>query len=241
MHDAIERMIQSSYWHLWYLYAYIAFIITLPFLRKMVMALDANACIYLFILSTLTTGILPIVEYFVTTINGNLKPSWITYWEFVFPVLGYAVDVKLDIKKMKYSQVILMWLFNGMCLAIGMISEYNFLVREPGSVDEKFLRNFCIVNSVTVFLTVKYILNKAVLNDVTYKLITETGQLTFGIYLLHIWVLWKDPFYENWINIEKNGVLGQYGGIYVVVVLVCVITGALTWMLRHVPIVRWLF
>lgn len=239
--DTVNSIIQSNYWHLWYLYAYIAFIITVPFLRKMARSLDVDTGVYLFVLAIIIMGVFPVVEYFGMNINMNLKPSWITYWMFIFPVLGYMIDVKLDIKQVRSMHIILIWILNSTCFICGEISEYNFLLREPGNVDERFLMNFCIVNSVALFLTVKYVFNKIKFKDKTCQLIAEIGKSTFGIYLIHIWILWKNPFYENWINIEQSGIFGQYGGVYVVIVLVFIIAGVLTWTLRRIPIVRKLF
>lgn len=236
--ELIQRIVEGSYWHLWYLYAYIAFIVTLPFLRKIVISLDAGSGCHLFSLAFIVMGVFPIVESFGITINGHLKPSWISCWVFVFPVLGYLIDVKLDIKKVTFVHILGMWLLNGICIVVSAVSEYYFLLREPGSADERFLSNFCIVNAVTLFLTAKYVFCRITIKDAMNKWIVEVGKSTFGIYLIHIWILWESPFYEYWMMIEQNRIFGKYGGIYVEVVLVFVIAGILIRILQHIPIIR---
>ena len=65
----------------WYLYAYISFLIALPFLRSMVKSLPKYGYIYLFILSIIFTSMLPCLEYLFShgnvTLNEYGKISWL--------------------------------------------------------------------------------------------------------------------------------------------------------------------
>lgn len=45
--EILKNMATSNYWHLWYLYAYFALIITLPILREMVKGLQVKSTICL--------------------------------------------------------------------------------------------------------------------------------------------------------------------------------------------------
>ena len=56
-----------------------------------------------------------------------------------------------------------MWILNLCCFIAAEIIEYQFLLRTPEQVgdmsgryfDERFLVNFCLVNALTVFVTVR--------------------------------------------------------------------------------------
>lgn len=70
----------------------------------------------------------------------------------------------------------------------------------------------------------------------------EIGKCTFGVYLLHIWVLWRiPPLFNYWMKIEQSKVLGQYAVIYISCLLVFAIAGVCTYVLRKIPIVQKLF
>ena len=238
--DTISKIIFGNYWHLWYLYAYITLIITLPFLRKMVKGLDVKSTLYLFLIAFITMGIVPIIEYCLGQgINGNLKPYWIASYIFIYPVIGYILDNKLDIKRIQRKHLVFLWVVNILCFSIGEISEYYFLQREPGSVNETFLTNFCLVNATAIFLTIKYLLHNICFNRYIYIIITEVGKCTYGIYLLHIWFLWKIPFfYEKWIQIEQSCMFGKLCGCIISCIYVFALAGLATWVLRKVPIIK---
>ena len=70
----------------------------------------------------------------------------------------------------------------------------------------------------------------------------ETGKCTFGIYLLHIWFLWKIPFlYDFWIKIEHSQIFGSYAGVFVSCILTFVTAGTVTYLFRRVPGIKKLF
>ena len=60
--DSLTKMIKNYYWHLWYLYAYVAFIFTLPILRKLSINLGLNEFIFLLVIGTILTFFLPIIS-----------------------------------------------------------------------------------------------------------------------------------------------------------------------------------
>lgn len=239
VHDTLKTMLQGSYWHLWYLYAYLIFIVTLPFFRRLVRGLDVKSSFYMFVMAAVTMGLIPIVEYFWIGIEWNLKPSWLIHNIFIYPLMGYASDRVLDIKSMKRIYLKVLWIVNIFCLVSGGICEYFLLSREPGSTSEIFLTNFCLVNAVTVFLTVKYLFAEICFGKFSYKIITEIGKCTFGIYLLHIWFLWKNQFfYSIWAKIERGAVAIGYIGIFISCILVFILAGVSTYILRKIPVVR---
>ncbi len=241
--DTLNVMLSSEYWHLWYLYSYATLIITMPFLRKMVNGLDAGTMFYMFIVAFITMGIVPIVELFFTQgINGNLKPSWVVSYIFIYPVVGYELDCKLDIKDITRKHLCILWMANLLCFAVGEISEFYYLTGNPGNSTEIFLNNFCLVNSVSVYLTIKYFMKNIRVGQKIYTFITETGKCTFGIYLLHIWFLWKIPFfYDKWMLIEQGGIFGNYAGVFISCLCVFILAGFTTYVMRKIPIIRKLF
>lgn len=240
--EFLKNMITSNYWHLWYLYAHITLIITLPILREMVKGLQIKSSIGLWGGSILFLGIIPIIENFLWPLNGNLKPTWMISDIFIYPVLGYMIDNRLDIQKIKKIHFRLLWIFNIVCTAIGEICEYFYQLKLGQVSDEVFLRNFCIVNAVTIFITVKYIFTNMELSKKVSNTIIQVGICTYGIYLIHIVFLWKIPFfYKIWCKIETFYWIGIHFGIYLTCLCVFFICSIIVWVLRKVPVVKRLF
>lgn len=240
--EVMSKIIRENYWHLWYLYAYIALIITLPFLRELVKGLTGYSLLYMFILSTVLMVFIPIFEYFFIAINVSLKPTWIINNIFIYPILGYGIHYILDITKIRRKHLALMWFITIGEFIISVICEYYLLIKEPGNGTELFLANSCLISATTIFLTIKCYCQKITVSNNWYKGITETGKCTFGIYLLHILFLWKIPFLNNiWNEIETISTIGEHIGVFITCILVFVICGICTYILRKIPIIHLLF
>ena len=70
-----------------------------------------------------------------------------------------------------------------------------YLIKEPGSLNETFLTISSIVNAPVMFLTTKMIFERIRLKKAVNKIITEVGKCRFGVYLIHILILWKIPVF----------------------------------------------
>ena len=232
------NMLSKSYWHLWYLYAYIIFIITLPFFRDFVSGLKSQNAIMFYTIAVIYMYLMPIFEYFVFEINTNLKPTWIMANIFVYPLMGYIIDNIIDISKISKKNMILIWIANILCFVMSEFAEYCYLCKEPGSRNETFLQITCIVNAPVIYITVKWLSQKINYPPKIAKLITETGKCTFGIYLLHIMFQWRiQPLYRLWTNIETKH-FGAQWGVYITCIAVFVIAWITTLILRKVPMIK---
>lgn len=249
--DPLTKMIGSNYWHLWYLYTYLAFLLALPVMRKLALGLDERTSWYLLILAGIFMAFFPVLSEFLPTgLNENLNIPWITSNIFIYPMAGYILAKKIPKEFFTWKRIGLLWLLNLCCFILGEVIEYQFLLRTPEQVgdmsgryfDERFLINFCLVNAVTLFVTIRFLMKRASLPGLLQRLIQEAGKDTFGIYLLHIWFLWKIPFlYGIWMRIEHTGVFGYHFGILISCLLTFVLAGLLTAVLRRIPLIKKLF
>lgn len=239
----MKNILQVNYWHLWYLYAYITFLISLPILRKLIKGLDLSALKYMVVTITLIMGIISIIESFAAiSIYQYIEPSWMTNYVFIYPVVGYMLDHKVNVENIKVIDIAKMWFLNIICYIVSEVCQYNFLLIQPDSRSETFLNLFLLINSIVLFITVKYILERVELGKVLCKFITESGSCTFGIYLFHVWFLRDIPFLKNmWMCIEQDTIIGRYFGIYISCILVFCICGVITCFLRRVPLIKEFF
>lgn len=229
--DTFRTMLSEAYWQLWYLYAYIAFILSLPIMRKIVRSLDEKTSMYVLVLAFLYLGIIPIAEaFFSVNLCSWLKPGWLTPDIFIYPVTGYIIENKLRITKRMVCQC---WVLVLLCFILSSFCEYYLGVR-----NEKYVQSFMLVNNLTIYITAKYVFGKKEFNNKTYRILTEIGADTYGIYLLHIVFLRKLPIaLHAWEAIESLG----FFGVFISCACVFILAGALTWLLRRIPIIRKLF
>ena len=244
----VYTMLGSNYWHLWYLYAYIVFLISLPVLRKMVVGLDEASAKYLFWLAFFFMGIFPMLSALSPVgINNELNLAWITENVFIYPVMGYVLETKIPKEFFTKERLIKLWIFNLICFVVSETAYYLLNLSKQaeeidGYFDERFLISFCIVNATALYVTVRYFCEHVTFSDKVTALLTEVGKDTFGIYLLHIWFLWKIPvLFAIWTKLEHAGVIGWHFGILFSCLFTFIIAGAVVFVLRRIPVVKKLF
>lgn len=240
--ETLLTLIAGSYWHLWYLCAYITLLITMPFFRDFARNLKLKNAVLLYALAVLQMEIVPVFEYFVMPVNGHWKPSWILEDIFIYPLLGYYIDNRADVRKIPGKYMAALWMADALAFLVSERAEYCYLCREPGSYNEDFLRTGCIINAVVIFITVKRLFSEKAYSRRIRLFLAETGKCTFGIYLIHILILWKiRPFCSFWSAIEQTSRFGKRFGIFVSCIMVFILAGMITYMLRKVPVIKKFF
>ena len=238
-----KMVIGTHYLHLWYLYAYIALIITLPFLRDFVKGLQIRNAGILYLVAVAVIGCLPIFEYFMMDVNSRFAPSWVAVNIFIYPVLGYLLEHRINIEKVTKKQLAIVWLVNILTIMISVICQHHFLKYAEDNSSETFLTMFCIVNAPVIFLTAKYLFLKInIENKKLVSFISEVGKCTYGIYLFHILFLEKNKvFYHFWLRIESGSSFMEEFGVFVSCIGVFMVSGIVTYGLRKIPFVKRLF
>ena len=211
--EITKEIIWSSYPHLWYLYAYISFLLSVPILRQMVKGTTIKNALYFIILSIASFAVGSILP------DTFKYPVWITVNILVYPIVGYLVDLFVDVKRINRKHLIIMWLVLLFSILIDVILEGIFLRISPGNTSERFMQNFCIILK---------------------RVITKIAECVFGIYLLHIIIIAKIPFFcKFFIAIEK--IFPNQVGVFIVCALTFIVTAIIVWLLRHIPVCRKLF
>lgn len=170
---------EANGFHLWYMYAYLAFLMMLPFMRAMIQKLQCKDYIYLFVLAVIFIELIPILEMWFGHGNYSLIsyviPSSIIKDIILYPILGYFIDNFKDIVTVKKGTcLILICILN---LAVGLVT----------SVQTGFNPDYCVVlNSVTIFYVAKLITQKIKINKIVESIIVFIGDKVFGVYLIHI-------------------------------------------------------
>lgn len=170
----------------WYLYSYAAYILIIPFLRKLATVMTGKDYFYLFLLQLVINGVCPILSYFLKLGDINLYLPVLENIIF-YPLVGNYLENQLPSTYFnnKYVSVCSILSFVIMALfvfltwqranAVGELSEYG---------NGLFITSLIAIPVVTVYFGVKYICSVRQVSLRVRRIIALFGDATFGIYLL---------------------------------------------------------
>ena len=232
----------SVKYHLWYLYAYIAFLGSLPIIRPLVWNLDKKIFHYIFILNIIYNFI-PIIEYLFTKttlkLYSQIEINYVLSNIFIFPILGYYLEYILDVDSFGKKKLLSLWCFNILTI---LIQAYATTVRGMDTnmlrpnICSWYMNSFKLINVACVFITVKKITGHYN-NKIVNSLANNVGKLCFGIYLLHPIFLEMDII-KNLLSILYTHSVNRLLCSFIVVILVYTVSALITFLLRKIPIIR---
>ena len=232
--ETYTKIIQGNYWHLWYLYAYIALIFTLPLLRKIAKCFDVEDFLFIF-----TVAVLLGFNHFFFVVNSLLIPEWCTINIFLYPLLGYAIDhVEGFAFLLKKKTLLYMWLVNLLLYGLSIIFVYRDQLSSPGNLEGRYMDYFNVINAVVLFVSLKKLRGK--INEKYYRPISKIAGCTFGVYLFHNLLLWNmgRHVYNVMLKLESGSFLRNQFGIFVTVGLVFTVSAIISYILKKIPIVN---
>lgn len=242
------RTLYTSRWAgpFWYLYAYLAFLLTVPFLQRIAKALSDKEYLYLFGLVFLFSALLPTAECLLWNgqyhLNSEFDLSWTRAEIFIFPLLGYFAAYRIpDIWNRK--RLGLLWLVNLATLVVSCYLTYRNGTESGALLTGSLQRiniddTFALLNTLTIFATCQYLCRGRKIPQPLKKTILSVGGTTFGIYLLHLLVMQllenlgiADKIFET-LNINYMVRALLYG------VLVFAVGCGITQVCRKIPLVK---
>lgn len=231
---------QSLKYHLWYLYAYIAYLLTVPFLKAMVKTLKDKYFIFMFVTAVLLNGLIPVTEYLIFKGQISLSPYksgvWYAVNTVLCPCIGYYIHNRMDRDFMKKC-IIPIWALNlaGLGMSAYMTDYYGRINGiHDQSISSPFFACFVAVNCAALFMTFK--LCDGTVKGISARVITVIGSAVFGIYLLHVFVVMSDWYYQT-MDILRSS-LNYMLAAWCMVLMIFVISGAATLLISLIPYLR---
>lgn len=181
---------EKNAFHLWYLCAYLCFLMILPFIKMIARSLDNKHFLYLCVLALFFNGAIPLVESLVfkgkITLYSQFIPTSLLSNIILWPIIGYKIE-NIEVKRVDYLR-----LFVGtiVCWNIMILSELYLWRRNGGCIGE-FSSWFLILSAPFIYLTIKKICGKINMSTTIKKIIVAIGSTTFGTYLIHIRMMHK--------------------------------------------------
>lgn len=184
--------------HLWFIYAYISFLMMLPLLRKLVVNLEKKYYYYIFLMSICFSVILPIIDN-ICYGQSNLLNKYFDIHFFVsniviYPLLGYFIHKNINMDKIR-TILPTFWRINILTIIVTMLLILcNVFVNQTKGIGvltsfQVFNAIFGLINCGCVFMSIKYLCEKVCLSGRIKTIVFSISKCVFGIYLIHIFFL----------------------------------------------------
>ncbi|HJB54318.1 MAG TPA: acyltransferase family protein [Candidatus Olsenella avistercoris] len=238
LRDLLAGKIEGSYW---FLYAYLGMLLLLPFLRMVASGLGRAEFRYLLLLHLLLSAIVPMTSYVLAATSGegyslNLSLPLAATKQLFYPLVGYYLS-RVDLGKVGGKDVAMMFGAALGGIVVSCLFTYHQGVNFGYSQD--FVQLFDWVSAIAVFMLFRLAFdgptNLSMHLPRIGKAVTFLGPLTFGVYLL-------DPLLKRFLYASLSGALEPLLPTLLVSVCWCLVSFTLgsliTWVLKHVPVVR---
>ena len=229
---------------LWYLYAYIPFLMSVPLLQRIAKALSNKEYLYLISLAVGFLSLLPVGQYLIWRghyeFNNYFRLEWVCSNILLYPLIGFffrhRISDLLDKKK-----IILLWILNIIAIFVScyLTNHRASLTGELSEAKSQMFHNtFVLVNCTSIFVTCQYFVRHVHIAPWIQRVIVSLGGCTFGVYLLHMFIhrFFGEIGLIKWIyNIFK---VTPMLSIWLYCACVFAVGYLFTLLLKRIPVVR---
>lgn len=182
----------------WYLYAYLGFLVMLPFMREIAKNFGRKEFIYLLVLHVCFGTVWKMFEIFLSwrsvvpmQLSVDFSIPLVQTKAFFYPLMGYYLDCVFKAENLKKRNAVLLIAAAvlGILVTSGITYADGLLM---GEFTEAHADLFVWLTAMAVFVVTKYLFTKKQMSAFAVKVLAFAGSLTFGIYLL-------DPLLQHWI------------------------------------------
>ena len=238
----MDRFFKGHY-HLWYLFMLIGLHLITPILRTFVKKENKKYVGYYILLAMIFTFIAPLFEFFYTKLGGTKEWAAEYFDKFQIGIVGnyiayyllgwYLTTVELGAKA---RRLIYLAALAGCAVTVGCSIGYS-----EGSVRaySVFFHNFTLnvmCMSVGVFTFLYYFFKDRILGNRTTKAIVKLSSLTFGVYVLHLYVM--NVLTRVWPELFVFGALPAPVLAFLQWIVITVISFAVTYLLSKIPFIK---
>ena len=229
-------------YHLWYLYAYLAFLIALPILSALAQALDDRTLVYLIAVALVFRCAIPGFESFrwenVHRLNPVFDLSFLTSDIVLYPLMGYYLHARASRNTLRRAFPVLL-AASVLLTAASCSMTYRDYFKTWQVYAQTYHSLFAPFLCAATFSGARLLFERVDEKSRAGRVLTEIGISTFGIYLIHLMFM-EDlrglfGLFE-WIR-EGTGVLPLLGSLlYCLIMMVLSLIPVL--IMRRIPVVR---
>lgn len=232
-------------YHLWYLYAYIAFLCSLPFLRSIAKEIDSERFSFLVVMYCLLRCFIPLFELFVFNnqyhLNPHLSGVFLCADLFFLPLLGFFTENKIDIDRISFGKLSFIWIVNILLLLLAMYATSLINANDAAVINQTYIGYFSPMTAFTLYITVKKFIGTKLFAERKYikKIILSLSSCTFGIYLIHLMpmrLLNTNP--EFWDFYASKGAILMTILWIALSAIIFILSYVVVWILRKIPVIK---
>lgn len=227
----------------WYLYAYLGFLIVLPFLRRAVINMQMTDMAILVGCHFIYAAFIPLLKVILGMtglkqlyISGNLSIPFANVAAIFYPILGYYIENNIDVCKINYKHIYGMIATAVTCIAIsGACTCYEYSI--TGQYTQNYVQLFDYVLVAIAYILIKYAVTvrwSKVLAVELSSVVCRIGSLTFGIYLFAPYI--RLFFYSQFQNVLDSLHLPILLSAICWMITSMLIGGLLTYTLKKIPV-----
>lgn len=220
--------------HLWYLYAYICLLLTLPFLRRMAQGMRLQDAAMLVFLTVLANGLQFCDHLFFQSASTHI-------WSFTFftnttyviyPLLGYFLEHKLPRNRYNLETAIGLLLASLLALYVTCVmTDWRCKVDGgwTGGNEEAYLSSLVVFPAIAVYYTAKYWFLRHPVSQRTARVLFIIASCTFGTYLFEgVFRAWTPAVFDL-----LEPLVGSYFAAWLQMLASCVLGIALTFLFKY--------
>ena len=221
----------------WFLYLYLAWLICLPFLRKMAQNMSNREFQYLFLVvaATKLLAFVPLVLFREpSSFNGYFIP-FVVDRTVMFPLLGYYLEERVPDRFFCRRTTVALLLAMLAATVVTVASENFWLSQYMHWEDnggEGYYSVLGFVPAVLLYYLAKLRFLRRAPGRVEQRVISLFGGCSFGLYLF------QHMYLEMTDDLVFRNVFGTWLGTVVWVLSVCLLGTAVVWLLRKIPGVK---
>lgn len=169
----------------WFLYAYIGYLLILPFLRKMIHSMDMDDYKYLLVLGIVFKSALPLINDLLQW--GSIGITCYFVLDIIFyPCLGYFFAHIVSYEKFHKKNIAIGGIITMLCIII--ITSFTYLEGKSGTYTENYYSMLNIIPTCYFFCIMRKAGEKIEKNQFISSAIYWLGDCSFGIYLLSLYI-----------------------------------------------------
>ena len=218
--------------HLWYLYAYIAFLMCQPILYFLAKNFSKTHFLYLIILYVIFSMI-PIVDEKIlkVSITSKINPSFLWDDILLFPLIGYYLEHHLNMEAISARHKIAA-LLSGFAVWVLACLLTHMHFRAQGDTTQSYHSLLVLIPSIAIYVVTKDFFFKRSVGNLLEKAIILTGTATFGVYLMHLLVPFRDDLVD-FLYKTLNFPLPVVSACYCVIIFI--VCAAITLIFKKIP------
>lgn len=230
---------------LWYLYAYLAFLVSLPVLRPLAQNLSDAGFRYMFLLILAVGSLIPCLEVCLLhagyRMNTSFDITWMLSDVVAYPMLGYYFHDRLDPKR-DLKDLWWVWPLTAAALLFTTFTLGRMMEISGGyskNIFRIYVAKFDLLHTFSLFLLARCLCTRVHFPGWLQKAVFGLAPCVFGIYLIHVFFMKDGRLFEKCQSfLTSSGHIGELAATLLAALLIMAVSGLITWILRRIPAVR---